>query len=78
MFLEVVKANYLDGYKIQLLFNNGETKVVDVQTLRQSIYMILHHKIATLAITHQRWQSKDFHLFLCCFKNISYLCSIAC
>ena len=30
MFLEVVKANYLDGYKIQLLFNNGETKVVDL------------------------------------------------
>ena len=47
-----------------------------VQTLRQSIYMILHHKIATLAITHQRWQSKDFHLFLCCFKNNSYLSSI--
>ena len=63
---------YLVGYKIQLLFNNGETKVVDlsnslngkvftplkdmsgriVQTLHQSIYMILHHKIATLAITH--------------------------
>ena len=30
MFLEVVKANYLDGYKIELLFNNGETKVADL------------------------------------------------
>lgn len=30
MFIEVKKAEYLDGYKIKLLFNNGETKVVDL------------------------------------------------
>ena len=30
MFIEVVKADYLDGYKVKLLFNNGETKVVDL------------------------------------------------
>ena len=30
MFLEVKSAEYLDGYKIKLLFNNGETKVVDL------------------------------------------------
>ena len=30
MFLEVVKAEYLDGYKVRLLFNNGETKVADL------------------------------------------------
>ena len=30
MFIEVVKAEYLDGYRVKLLFNNGETKVVDL------------------------------------------------
>ena len=30
MFIEVKKAEYLDGYKIKLLFNNGENKVVDL------------------------------------------------
>ena len=30
MFIEVKKAEYLDSYKIKLLFNNGETKVVDL------------------------------------------------
>ena len=30
MFIEVVKAEYLDGYKVMLWFNNGETKIVDL------------------------------------------------
>ncbi len=30
MFLEIVKAEYIDGYKVRLWFNNGETKVVDL------------------------------------------------
>ena len=30
MFIEVIKAEYIDGYKIKLLFNNGETKIVDL------------------------------------------------
>ncbi len=30
MFIEVVKAEYLDGYRIKLLFNNGETKIADL------------------------------------------------
>ena len=30
MFIEVVKADYLDGYRIKLLFNNGETRIVDL------------------------------------------------
>ena len=29
MFIEVIKADYLDGYRVQLLFNNGETRIVD-------------------------------------------------
>ena len=31
MFLEVSKAVYLDNYRISLTFNNGETKIVDLQ-----------------------------------------------
>lgn len=30
MFLEVSKAKYLGDYKINLLFNNGESKTVDL------------------------------------------------
>ena len=26
MFLEVVKAEYLNDYKVKVLFNNGETR----------------------------------------------------
>ncbi len=31
MFLEVIKAKYLNGYKISLLFNNGVSKKVDLE-----------------------------------------------
>ena len=30
MFTEVVKAEYVDGYRIRLWFNNQVTKVVDL------------------------------------------------
>ena len=30
MFIEVVKADYLDGYRLFIHFNNGETKTVDL------------------------------------------------
>lgn len=30
MFIEVVKAKYIDGYKLLLLFNNGERRIVDL------------------------------------------------
>jgi hypothetical protein len=39
MFLEVSKAEYLDHYRIQLMFNNGETKTVDLENeLNGSVY----------------------------------------
>ena len=31
MFIEVKSAEYLEGYKIKLLFNNGVTKIVDLR-----------------------------------------------
>ena len=30
MFLEVIKAEYLDGYRIRLYFNNEEVRIVDL------------------------------------------------
>lgn len=30
MFLEVVKAEYLEDYKVKLHFNNGESRIVDL------------------------------------------------
>jgi len=30
MFLEITKAQYLDNYRIKLLFNNGIAKTVDL------------------------------------------------
>lgn len=30
MFIEVTKAEYLEGYRLLLLFNNGEQRIVDL------------------------------------------------
>ena len=30
MFIEVIKAEYMDGYRLLLLFNNGEKRIVDL------------------------------------------------
>ena len=39
MFIEVIKADYLDGYRVKLLFNNGETRIVDLsQSLNGSVF----------------------------------------
>ena len=32
MFTEVIKAEYIDGYRIKLWFNNNVTKVVDLKS----------------------------------------------
>ena len=42
MFLEVVKAEYLDGYRVKLLFNTGETRVADLsESLNGSVFVPL-------------------------------------
>jgi len=39
MFLEVSQADYLDNYRIKLIFNNGKKKIVDLQNeLKGSVY----------------------------------------
>lgn len=37
MFIEVLKAEYVDGYRIRLWFNNNVTKVVDLQSSLKGI-----------------------------------------
>lgn len=32
MFLEVVKAEYIDGYRLRLVFNNGEVRIADLDS----------------------------------------------
>ena len=42
MFIEVIKAKYLDGYRLLLLFNYGEKRIVDLSnSLRGSVYVPL-------------------------------------
>ncbi len=43
MFLEIQNAKYLEGYKLQLYFNNGETKTVDLKNkLEGKVFEPLH------------------------------------
>ena len=37
MFIEVLKAEYVDGYRIKLWFNNNVTKVVDLKSSLKGI-----------------------------------------
>lgn len=30
MFIEIIKAEYIDGYRLLLQFNNGEKRIVDL------------------------------------------------
>ncbi|MBR1542758.1 MAG: DUF2442 domain-containing protein [Bacteroidaceae bacterium] len=44
MFLEVIKAEYVDGYRLMLLFNNGVQKIVDLSnSLRGTVYIPLRN-----------------------------------
>ena len=39
MFLEVIKAEYLDGYRLLLQFNNGEWRIVDLSgSLKSTVF----------------------------------------
>ena len=41
-FLEITNAKYLEGYKLQLWFNNGEKKIVDLENeLNGTVYIPL-------------------------------------
>ena len=39
MFIEVVKAEYMDGYRLLLLFSNSERRIVDLSnSLKGAVY----------------------------------------
>lgn len=43
MFLEITKAEYIDGYRIRLYFNNGAVRIADLQySLRGEVFAPLH------------------------------------
>ena len=45
LFLEIVKAEYLDGYRVKLLFSDGETKIADLsQSLNGPVFAPLKDK----------------------------------
>jgi len=45
MFLEVSKAEYIDGYRLKLWFNNGEVKEVDLSSsLKGEVFAPLRDK----------------------------------
>ena len=62
MFIEVVKAEYLDGYRLSLLFNNGERRVVDLSNSLKGIVFaplkdINYFKIFTIKFNTVEWEN---------------------
>lgn len=42
MFIEVIQAEYIGGYRLLLLFNNGEKRIVDLSdSLKGTVYIPL-------------------------------------
>ena len=42
MFIEVTKAEYIEGYRLLLLFNTGEKRIVDLRdSLKGPVYIPL-------------------------------------
>ncbi len=45
MFIEIIKAEYISGYKLRLWFNNGAVKDVDLSdSLRGNVFVPLKDK----------------------------------
>lgn len=43
MFLEVIKAEYIDEYRLRLFFNNGEVRIADLRSsLKGEVFEPLH------------------------------------
>ena len=62
MFLEVTHAEYLEGYKLRLTFNNGETKVVDLySSLNGEVFAplkdIAYFKRFTIKFNTVEWEN---------------------
>ncbi len=62
MFLEVIKAEYIEGYRLLLLFNNGERKIVDLSnSLKGTVYSPLRNvdyfKRFTIKFNTVEWEN---------------------
>ena len=62
MFIEVIEATYLDGYRVKLLFNNGETRIADLsQSLNGSVFAPLkdinYFKNFTIKFNTIEWEN---------------------
>jgi hypothetical protein len=62
MFIEVVKAEYLDGYRLSLLFNNGERRIVDLSNSLKGIVFaplkdINYFKNFTIKFNTVEWEN---------------------
>ena len=62
MFLEVTKAEYLDGYRLRLFFNNGEVRIVNLlSSLKGEVFEPLkdieYFKQFTVKFNTVEWQN---------------------
>lgn len=62
MFLEVTQAEYLDGYRLRLHFNNGEVRDVDLySSLQGSVFAPLkdieYFKRFTIKFNTVEWEN---------------------
>ena len=62
MFIEVIKAEHIGGYKLLLLFNNGEQRIVDLSnSLKGIVYTPLkdidYFKNFTIKFNTVEWEN---------------------
>ena len=62
MFIEVVNAEYIDGYRLLLQFNNGERRIVDLSnSLKGFVYIPLkdinYFKNFTIKFNTIEWEN---------------------
>ena len=62
MFIEVIRAEYVDGYRLLLLFNNGERRIVNLSSsLKGSVYIPLRNidyfKRFTIKFNTVEWEN---------------------
>ena len=80
MFIEVIKAEYIEGYRLLLLFNNGERRIVDLSnSLKGSVYIPLkdinYFKNFSIKFNTIEWENgADFapeYLYERCIRSLA-------
>lgn len=62
MFIEVKNAEYLDGYRLRLSFNNGEVRIVDLEAhlngpIFQSLINFEDFKRFSIPLNTVQWEN---------------------